>query len=303
MSKCPVEYDYIQPLAFGGTLPNAASFEDAKAVILPVPLESTTSYVPGTRNGPREILVASSHLELWDEETNSDIHPIGIYTLPEMELPFDDLADIMGEIRRVTAAILAHDKFPIVLGGEHSITSPIVAAVADKHPGVTVLQVDAHADLRDTYMGTRFNHACAMRRVTEYARCTQVGIRSMSTEEAKAAPTLPTTIFYDVNMRQDPNWIAKVVASLGETVYITIDVDGMDPAIMPATGTPEPGGLGWYELLALLRAVITARNVVGCDIVELSPLPGIAAPNFLCAKLLYKILTYQFTKTAGSTNE
>ena len=303
MSKCPVEYDYLQPLAFGGTLPNAASFEDAKAVILPVPLESTTSYVPGTRNGPREILVASSHLELWDEETNSDIHPIGIYTLPEMELPFDDLADIMGEIRRVTAAILAHDKFPIVLGGEHSITSPIVAAVADKHPGVTVLQVDAHADLRDTYMGTRFNHACAMRRVTEYARCTQVGIRSMSTEEAKAAPTLPTTIFYDVNMRQDPNWIAKVVASLGETVYITIDVDGMDPAIMPATGTPEPGGLGWYELLALLRAVITARNVVGCDIVELSPLPGIAAPNFLCAKLLYKILTYQFTKTAGSTNE
>ena len=297
MSKCPVEYDHIQPLAFGGTLPNASSFEDAKAVILPVPLESTTSYVPGTRNGPREILVASSHLELWDEETNSDIHPIGIYTLPEMELPFDDLADIMGEIHRVAAAILEHDKFPIVLGGEHSLTSPIVAAVAEKHPGVTVLQVDAHADLRDTYMGTRFNHACAMRRVTEYARCTQVGIRSMSTEEANAASTLPTTIFYDVNMRQDPNWIAKVVASLGETVYITIDVDGMDPAIMPATGTPEPGGLSWYELLALLRAVISVRNVVGCDIVELSPLPGVAAPNFLCAKLLYKILTYQFTKT------
>ena len=297
MSKCPVEYDHIQPLAFGGTLPNASSFEDAKAVILPVPLESTTSYVPGTRNGPREILVASSHLELWDEETNSDIHPIGIYTLPEMELPFDDLADIMGEIHRVAAAILEHDKFPIVLGGEHSLTSPIVAAVAEKHPGVTVLQVDAHADLRDTYMGTRFNHACAMRRVTEYARCTQVGIRSMSTEEANAASTLPTTIFYDVNMRQDTNWIAKVVASLGETVYITIDVDGMDPAIMPATGTPEPGGLSWYELLALLRAVISVRNVVGCDIVELSPLPGVAAPNFLCAKLLYKILTYQFTKT------
>ena len=295
MSKCPVEYDHIQPLAFGGTLPNSSSFEDAKAVILPVPLESTTSYVPGTRNGPREILVASSHLELWDEEMNSDIHPIGIYTLPEMELPFDDLADIMGEIRRVAAAILEHDKFPIVIGGEHSITSPVVAAVAEKHPGVTVLQVDAHADLRDTYMGTRFNHACAMRRVTEYARCTQVGIRSMSTEEAKTASTLPTTIFYDVNMRQDPNWIAKVVASLGETVYITIDVDGMDPAIMPATGTPEPGGLSWYELLALLRAVISVRNVVGCDIVELSPLPGVAAPNFLCAKLLYKILTYKFT--------
>ena len=184
MSKRPVQYDHIEPLAFGGTLPHAATFEDAKAVILPVPLESTTSYVAGTRNGPREILVASSHLELWDEETGTDIHPIGIYTLPEMELPFDDMKDIMAEIGRVTAAILEHDKFPIVLGGEHSITGAVVGAVAAKHAGLTVLQIDAHADLRDTYMGTRFNHACAMRRVVECAPATQVGIRSMSTEEA-----------------------------------------------------------------------------------------------------------------------
>jgi agmatinase len=135
-----------------------------------------------------------------------------------------------------------------------------------------------------------------MRRVLEYAPCTQVGIRSLSTEEAQVAPTLRTTMFYDVNMRRDTDWIAKVVESLGETVYITIDVDGLDPAIMPATGTPEPGGLSWYELLSLLRAVISERRVVGCDLVELSPLPGMAAPNFLCAKLVYKILTYQFTK-------
>lgn len=292
----PIQYAHIEPLAFGGTLPEAATFETAKAVILPIPLERTTSYVSGTRNGPREILVASTHLELWDEETNADIHPIGIYTLPEMELPFDDMAEIMAEIRRVTAAILEHDKFPIILGGEHSITSPVVAAMAARYPGLSVLQIDAHADLRDTYMGTRFNHACAMRRVLEYARCTQVGIRSMSTEEAKIAPTLPTEIFYDVNMRHDANWIDQIVESLGETVYVTIDCDGLDPAIMPATGTPEPGGLSWFELLSLLRAVISARNVVGCDLVELSPLPGIVAPNFLCAKLIYKILTYQFTK-------
>jgi agmatinase len=252
--------------------------------------------VSGTRNGPREILIASTHLELWDEETHTDIHPIGIYTLPEMELPFDDMADIMKEIRRVTAAILEHDKFPVILGGEHSITSPVVAAVAAKYPGLSVLQIDAHADLRDTYMGTRFNHACAMRRVMEYARCTQVGIRSLSTEEAQIAPTLPTEIFYDVNMRQDVNWIDQVVESLGETVYVTIDCDGLDPAIMPATGTPEPGGLSWFEILSLLRAVISRRTVVGCDLVELSPLPGIVAPNFLCAKLIYKILTYQFSK-------
>jgi agmatinase len=300
MSKPPVQYDYIAPLAFGGTPPAPVTFDTARAVILPVPLESTTSYVPGTRNGPREILVASSHLELWDEELGADIHPAGIFTMPEMELPFADLADIMIEIRRVTSAILEHGKFPIVLGGEHSITGAVVAAMADHHPGVSVLQIDAHADLRDEYMGTRFNHACAMRRSLEYAPLTQVGIRSMSTEEAKAVSRLQTRIFYDVNMRADRNWIQQVVESLGDPVYITIDVDGMDPAIMPATGTPEPGGLSWYEMLSLLRAVISARTVVGCDLVELSPLPGIVAPNFLCAKLVYKILTYQFTKERES---
>jgi len=292
----PVKYDYIEPLAFGGTLPEAATFDTAKAVILPVPLESTTSYISGTKHGPREILVASSHLELWDEEMNTDVHGVGIFTLPEMELPFDDMADIMTEIRRVVTAIVDHDKFPVVLGGEHSITSPVVAALAAKHPGMSVLQIDAHADLRDNYMGTRFNHACAMRRVLEFARCTQVGIRSLSTEEAKAIPTLPTEIFFDVSMRNDKNWIEQVVESLAETVYITIDCDGMDPAIMPAVGTPEPGGLTWPEMLALLRSVITNRQVVGCDLVELCPIPGMAAPNFLCAKLVYKILTYQFTK-------
>jgi len=292
----PVKYDHIAPLAFGGTLPEAASFANAKAVILPIPLESTTSYVNGTRNGPREILVASSHMELWDEELNTDIHGIGIYTLPEMELPFDDMGVLMAEIRRVVAALVEHDKFPVVLGGEHSITSPVVAAMAAKHPGLSVLQIDAHADLRECYMGTRYNHACAMRRVLEFARCTQVGIRSLSTEEAKAAPTLPTDIFFDVDMRQDKNWIEQVVESLGETVYITIDCDGMDPAIMPAVGTPEPGGLSWYEMLSLLRSVISNRHVVGCDLVELCPIPGMVAPNFLCAKLIYKILTYRFSK-------
>jgi agmatinase len=294
--KPPVDYDYIAPLTFGGTLPEPATFEAARAVILPVPFEGTTSYVNGTRNGPREILVASSHMELWDEEVNADVHSMGIFTLPEMELPFDDMGHVMAEIRRVVTAIVDQDKFPVVIGGEHSITSPVVAALAARHAGLSVLQIDAHADLRDAYMGTRFNHACAMRRVLEFARCTQVGIRSLSTEEAKAAPTLPTTIFFDVSMRQDRNWIDRVVDSLGETVYITIDADGMDPAIMPAVGTPEPGGLSWYEMLALLRAVISSRRVVGCDLVELCPIPGMIAPNFLCAKLIYKILTYQFTK-------
>jgi agmatinase len=290
----PFEYDQVAVGEFGGTTPTTTDFEKARVVILPVPLDRTTSYVAGTRNGPHEILVASSHMELWDEETQSDVHSVGIFTLPEMEFPHASMDDVMREIRRVTTEIVKRGKFPVVLGGEHSITPPVVAAVAASHPGLSVLQLDAHADLRDTFMGTPHNHACAMRRVLECARATQVGIRSLSPEEAEVAGSLPTEIFYDFNMRQDPYWMDRVVDSLSETVYITIDVDGFDPAIMPATGTPEPGGLGWYEALALLRRVIERRTVVGCDIVELSPMAGNIAPNFMCAKLIYKILSYRF---------
>ena len=292
----PIEYDRGAPLVFGGAVPNPRSFEDSRVVVLPVPVDRTTSYVPGTRNGPREILQASSHMELWDEELGVDVHDIGIFTLPEMELPFGELAPLMDEIQRVASDILSHDKFLVTLGGEHSITPPLVAASAQRFPGLTVLQIDAHADLRDSYMGTRYNHACAIRRSLEYADVTQVGIRSMSTEEAQVAGSLNTTIFYDGVMRRDPDWIDRVVNTLKDPVYITIDVDGMDPAIMPSTGTPEPGGLSWYEMLALLRATITRRHVVACDVVELSPIPGLLAPNFLCAKLIYKMLTYRFAK-------
>jgi N1-aminopropylagmatine ureohydrolase len=289
----PFEYEHVTIGEFGGTTPTTTDFDKARVVILPVPLDRTTSYVPGTRTGPHEILVASSHMELWDEETQTDVHGIGIYTLPEMEFPFSRMDEVVEEIRRVVAELLKRDKFPMILGGEHSITGPVVRAVAAKHRNLSVLQIDAHADMRDTFMGTPHNHACAMRRVSECAKVTQVGIRSLSPEEAEAIPSLPTTVFYDFNMRQQPDWMERVVDSLGETVYITIDVDGMDPAIMPATGTPEPGGLGWYELLALLRKTIEKRKVVGCDIVELAPLAGNVAPNFLCAKLIAKILAYR----------
>lgn len=294
----PFEYDRLTLGEFGGTTPTTTDFDNARVVILPVPLDRTTTYVAGTRNGPHEILVASSHMELWDEETETDVHSIGIFTLPYMEFPFATLEEVIQEIRRVASELVARNKFPFVLGGEHSITAPVVAALAVKHPGLSVLQIDAHADLRDSFMGTPYNHACAMRRVLEYARTTQVGIRSLSPEEAAAAPALPTEIFYDFNMRRDERWIERVVESLGETVYITIDCDGLDPAIMPAVGTPEPGGLAWYELLALLRRVIESRRVVGCDLVELCPIPGNIAPNFLCAKLIYKILSYRFGREA-----
>jgi len=297
--RLPFEYDQLAIGEYGGTTPTTTDFEHARVVILPIPLDRTTSYMPGTRNGPHEILVASAHMELWDEETQTDVHSIGIFTLPEMEFPFGSMDDVVGEIRRVTTELVSRDKFPFILGGEHSITPAVVSALAAKHPGLSVLQIDAHADLRDSFMGTPHNHACAMRRTLEFARTTQVGIRSLSPEEAAAAPALTTEIFYDFNMRANADWVDRVVDSLSEQVYITIDVDGLDPAIMPATGTPEPGGLSWYEALTLLRRVIERRSVVGCDLVELSPIPGHVAPNFLCAKLIYKILSYRFGREVG----
>jgi N1-aminopropylagmatine ureohydrolase len=299
----PFEYEHLALGEFGGTTPTTTDFANARVVIFPIPLDRTTSYVPGTRNGPHEILVASSHMELWDEETQTDVHSIGIFTLKEMEFPFATMDEIVTEIQRVTSELVNRDKFVVALGGEHAITGPLVAACAERYPGLSVLQIDAHADLRDTFMGSPHNHACAMRRVVEHAPATQVAIRSLSTEEAAAAPGLSTRIFYDYNMRDDPDWIERVVDSLSETVYLTIDVDGFDPAIMPATGTPEPGGLSWREALALLRAVSVRRNIVGCDIVELSPMAGNVSPNFLCAKLIYKILSYRFgvvTSSSGS---
>src|ERR1041385_6091791 len=222
----PFKYDQVAVGEFGGSTSSSVDFDRARVAILPAPLDRTTSYVSGTRNGPHEILLASSHMELWDEETETDVHSIDIFTLPEMEFPFAMMGEVVQQIRRVATELVQRDKFPIVLGGEHSITAPVVAAVAAKYPGLSVLQIDAHADLRDTYMGTPHNHACAMRRVLEFARATQVGIRSLSPEEAETAPSLPTEIFYDYNMREQPDWIDRIVDSLSETVYVTIDVDG-----------------------------------------------------------------------------
>ncbi len=290
----PPSYDQVAPLAFGGMKPDTCTFDAARCAILPLPFERTTSYLAGTRAAPREVLLASSQMELWDEETGTDAHDLRVVTLPEMELPFGTMEQALAEIRRVVGDLVGHGKFLAVLGGEHSITAPIVEAIAARVPGLSVLQIDAHADLRDSYLGNRFSHASAMRRVLEHAPLTQVGIRSLSREEAEAAPALRTRIFYDWNMRDDPRWMDRVVDTLGERVYLTIDCDGLDPAIMPAVGTPEPGGLGWAEVLALLRRVMASREVVACDLVELCPIPGVVAPTFLAARLLYKLLTYRF---------
>jgi agmatinase len=289
-----VPYDRLAPDQFGGALPTPRSFEDSAAVILPVPFDRTTSYVSGTRNGPRELLLASAQVELWDEEIGVDVHGRGLLTLPEMDLTGLTLDEAMATIRQTAGHLLDAGKFLLTIGGEHSITSPLVAAAAERHNGLGVLQVDAHADLRDSYLGERHSHACAMRRTMEYAPLVQVGIRNISEDEARALPSLRTTIFYDWNMREDPAWIDRAVEALPERVYVTIDLDGIDPATMPAVGTPEPGGLSWRELTTLLRRTFERRTVVACDVVELCPVPGLVSPNFIAAKLVYKLLTYKF---------
>jgi agmatinase len=290
----PFDYDRTQPHQFGGVLPEPKSFAESAAVILPVPFDRTTSYGQGTKHGPRELLLASSQVELWDEEVGVDVHPHGMLTAPELDLSARGLDDAMAEIGRVAGRLLDAGKFLITLGGEHSITSPIVREVAARHRGVTVLQIDAHADLRASYLDEPHSHACAMRRTLEHAPLVQVGIRNLSEEEAKALPGLKTTIFYDWNMRQNHDWIERAVAALSDAVYITIDLDGLEPGLMPAVGTPEPGGLSWRELTALLRRTFETRRVVACDVVELCPIPGFASPNFVAARLVYKLLTYRF---------
>ena len=290
----PFDYSHTPPLSFGGALPVTRSFDESKAVILPVPLDRTTSYVAGTRNGPREILVASAQVELWDEELQTDTHVHGITTLPEMEMHYATIDECLDEIHRVAAAVMARDKFLLTLGGEHSITPPLVKAAVEKFGPLTVLQIDAHADLRDSYMDMPNSHACAMRRSHDYAPVVHVGIRNISESEVEALPSLKSTIFYDWNMRDDPQWMDRVVDALGPRVYLTIDADGLDPSLMPAVGTPEPGGLSWHEITRLLRKVFHARDVVAADLVELCPLPGMASPNFVCAKLVYKMLGYRF---------
>lgn len=292
ISKLP--YHPAPPFTFGALEQDADSFDRARAIVLPIPFERTTSYVPGTKNGPREIIAASSQVELYDEELGREICDIGIHTLPAMELPFARTEDALDEIQRTASWLVGAGKFFVALGGEHALTAPLVAGSVAHHPGLSVLQIDAHADLRDSYMGDPRSHASAMRRVLEHAPCVQVGIRNLSAPEAAAVAALQTTMFYDWNMREDPRWMDRAVEALGDPVYITIDCDGLDPAIMPAVGTPEPGGLTWHETLALLKLVMTRRRVVACDVVELCPLPGLAAPNFLAARLVYKLIGYRF---------
>jgi agmatinase len=274
-----------------------ASFGRSPVVVLPVPYEATVSYMGGTRFGPRGLLHASRFVELYDPALDAEPWEHGIATLPELVLPGTGPERALPTLRAAADALLAEGKFVVMVGGEHSISGePILAHAAAARNGLAVLQLDAHADLRPEYEGTAFSHACVMHRVLDHVDLVPVGIRSLTREERMMMRDRKIPAVFGHELARS-GWQDRVLDALGDPVYVTVDVDYFDPAIMPSTGTPEPGGGQWYPALDLLERVFKERRVVGCDVVELAPLPGLVAPDVLAAELVYKLaafwLTYQ----------
>ncbi len=277
------------PCNFAGLAEEFASLERASAVVLPVPYDFTTTYQAGARWGPRAILTASQNMELWDEEIGP-AYRSGIHTLCELEPTVEGPASMVERVETATAWIAEQDKLPVVLGGEHSITAGAVRALARRFPRLSVLQIDAHGDMRNTYLGSPYSHACVMRRVREMVPAASVGVRSLSEEEAQYLERHPLSIWSTRQFRSLERGWEPILSSLTDQVFVTFDLDGLDPSIMPSTGTPEPGGLDWYEAVDLLRAVSERSRIVGFDVVELAPLPGQVAPDYLAARLVYRLI-------------
>ncbi len=290
---------------FLGMSEEDSCYEDAYAVIIPVPYDSTTSYRAGTREGPFAILTASRQVELYDLDLQCEPLNSGVHTLPELEPDMQGPAETLANIEKAVKAVVADGKFPVTLGGEHSISSAPIKAIKEKYgESLSVLQLDAHSDLRDSYENTPFNHASVMRRVYDLTSITQVGIRNTCREEIDfLRQTGHNGIVWASEMQSGKDWIDKAVNRLSENVYITIDLDAFDPSIMPAVGTPEPGGMLWYQTLELLNRVIDEKNVVGFDVVELCPIPGNIASDFMAAKLVYKMLGRIFKKNGWIKGE
>lgn len=274
-----------------------SSFDSARVLVLPVSYEGTVSYGTGTGRGAMAIVDASRNMELYDDETDAEVYKIGIHTLPEFtHRPTPEA--MMTELYEYTKSVISRDRFLCMLGGEHSISAPIIQAHNETFENMSVLQIDAHADLRDTYDGTPHSHASIMARVVKDMGipAVQVGIRSISGDEARSLKNdnLPTKIFWARDIAGRTDWIDEAIEGLTDNVYLTIDIDGLDPSLVPTTGTPEPGGLGWYETLTLMRKLAERKQVVGMDLVEYSYAENYDSPAFLCSKLVYKSLAYIF---------
>lgn len=293
MKALPADQNFL-----GITEEELYSYEDSKVVIQSAPYEHTSSYLQGSEKGPGAIISASQFVELYDEELDSEtFRKTGIATLSPIDFADKVDADAVALIEEYTEKLLNDDKFVVSFGAEHTVTYGFVKAFAKKYPKLTVLQIDAHSDLRYSYHDNIYSHASVMHRVHDMGlTICQAGIRAQCIEEAqliKKSENIHT--FYAHQIRQNPLWIEEIIAPMTNDVYITIDADGFDPSIMPAVGTAEPNGLFWNETLDLLRAVCKERNVVGFDIVECAPIEGSILSEYTLAKLAYRLLGYKFS--------
>jgi len=271
-----------------------SNYKDSKIIVLPVPYEKTTTYISGTKKGPGALIDASQAIEFYDEEINDEACMIGICTLNDLEIKNDE-QNMQDSIYGKVKEIINDKKLPIIIGGEHSITPACVKAFSEIHRDLSVLQLDAHCDLREEWNNSKNNHACAIKRSLEYCKnVVPVGIRSVCKEEMEYIAKNHMKIFWDKDLHENDQWMDEAIALLSDDVYITIDLDGFDPAWMPAVGNPEPGGLQYYQTLKFLRQVFKKKNVVGIDVVELSPKKDDVRSDFAAAKIIYKLIGYKF---------
>jgi len=270
-----------------------SSWDKSKVAILPIPYEATTSYGHGTKNAPQAIIDASTQVELFDEELEASPYRCGIHTMRPIEFGNSNGEDAISLIRDKVRRIVGEGKFPIGLGGEHTITSGMVDGVREKYPDIHIVHLDAHADMREEYEGTKWSHACVMRRLFEKKLTyTSIGVRSICEESFDVIKSNRENYFFAHEIYNSNDWIGKALSNINKPVYLTLDVDVFDASILPTTGTPEPGGLHWYQVTAFIKELMKNKQVVGADIVELAPDDKSRAYDFMIAKLCYKMIGY-----------
>jgi len=294
MPKTTKKAEDINP-GFGGLPEEFRDARRAQISVLPVPYDLTSTWQKGADRGPDALIAASANMELFDIPTGTEVYRRGIETLAPIRHTGspDDLAN---KVQDAMTRIMDQKKFPVLLGGEHSVSIGAFRAVAKRFrkSELSILQIDAHGDTREEYHGSKCNHACVMARARELCPITQVGIRAIDIEETEKMDLKRVFFGHDIAGNADRSWMDKVIKQQAENVYVTIDLDAFDPAFVPATGTPEPGGLSWHEVNTLLARLIKQRNVVGFDVVELLPMSGQWASEFLAAKLVYRFLSMVF---------
>jgi len=279
---------------FGAIPERYSAWKSSRFAVIPVPYDATTTYVSGARNGPIAILNASANIELFDDEMKVEPYKQGIFTAPFVEPNLSSVEGMIKDVERAVDRCVKVNKFPIIIGGEHTVTLGALEPLKKKYGEFSVLVLDAHGDLRDEYLGTKWNHACTSRRIYESGvNMVQAGVRSLSEEEDRFIRKNNLRTYYAHELRFNTSEVINaIISNLSDNVYVTIDLDFFDPSEMPAVGTPEPGGLDWYTGLEILLEVFRRKTVIGFDVVELCPIPGIVAPDFFAAKLIYRLMGY-----------